>query len=50
PFFTGKWATVPMPGFGDVKLGTPFLFDIGVYLVVAGTCLTAVFALKEEPA
>ena len=29
-------------------MGTPFLFDIGVYLVVIGVTLTIIFALIEN--
>lgn len=30
-------------------LGTVLLFDLGVYLIVAGTALTIILALVEEP-
>ncbi len=44
PFMTGLWyKEVPVLG----KLGTPFLFDIGVYLVVVGVTLTIIFSLAE---
>lgn len=46
PFMTGRWLPVPLPVVG--KLGTPFMFDIGVYLVVLGVVLTMLFALAEE--
>lgn len=46
-FLTGVWAQVPTP-FGPAKLGTPVLFDLGVYLVVVGSVLTLVFTLTEE--
>ena len=42
PFLTGLW-TFP----GGIPLGTPLLFDIGVYLAVIGAVLTIVFALEE---
>lgn len=40
-FMKGVWmqTTFWMPFVGDVKLGTPFLFDVGVYLVVIGAVL-----------
>lgn len=47
PFFQGVWGTVPTP-LGDVKLGTPLLFDLGVYLVVMGALFTVIFVLAEE--
>jgi multicomponent Na+:H+ antiporter subunit B len=48
PFLTGLWGSLPVPGIGNVDLGTPLLFDIGVYLVVIGMTLTIVLALAEE--
>jgi multicomponent Na+:H+ antiporter subunit B len=47
PFLTGVWAYLPMPG-GALDLGTPLLFDVGVYLVVVGTALTVILTLAEE--
>jgi len=46
PFMTGFWSKGTLPVLG--KVGTPLLFDIGVYLVVIGVVLTIVFALSEE--
>ena len=46
PFFTGLWSTVKAPVVG--KVGTPLLFDTGVYLVVIGVTLTIVFSLAED--
>lgn len=43
PFLTGVWA---FPG--GVPLGTPLLFDVGVYLVVVGAVVTLVLALEED--
>jgi multicomponent Na+:H+ antiporter subunit B len=48
PFLTTKWMTVYLPGIGEQKVGTPLLFDIGVYLVVVGVTLMLVFNLAEE--
>ena len=48
PFMTGQWSTLDLPVLGDVDLGSPFLFDVGVYLVVIGATLTIVFSLAEE--
>ncbi|HKL87634.1 MAG TPA: putative monovalent cation/H+ antiporter subunit A, partial [Salinibacter sp.] len=42
PFLTGQWTTL-----GGLKLGTPLLFDIGVFLVVVGFTLTIVLALER---
>ncbi|MDP4527504.1 Na+/H+ antiporter subunit B [Alkalimonas delamerensis] len=46
-FFTAQWWTLDLPVFGEFKLSTPLLFDIGVYLGVIGTVLTVVFTLAE---
>ena len=43
PFLTASWMTSP------VTLGTPALFDIGVFLVVVGVVLMMIFTLAEEP-
>jgi multicomponent Na+:H+ antiporter subunit B len=48
PFLTAVWLSVELVGGETVHLGSPLLFDIGVYLGVAGTVLTIVFALEEE--
>jgi multicomponent Na+:H+ antiporter subunit B len=51
PFFTGMWdGSIPLHwiGLGELKLGTPLLFDIGVYLVVIGITLLIIFSLAEE--
>lgn len=47
-FMTGAW----LPGFslpllGKVHLGTPLVFDVGVYLVVIGFVLHTTFSLAE---
>lgn len=48
PLLTGRWWTVALPGPGTLDLGTPLLFDVGVYLVVVGTVLTILLTLAEE--
>jgi multicomponent Na+:H+ antiporter subunit B len=47
PFLTAYWWPVSA-GEVEFSVGTPLLFDIGVYLGVAGTILLIVFALEEE--
>ena len=42
PFLTGVWWPVH-----DPVLGTPLLFDIGVFLVVLGAILTVLLSLEE---
>lgn len=48
PFLTGLWADWHMPIIGEVEIGTPFIFDIGVTLVVIGVVLLIIFSLAEE--
>jgi len=47
PFLTGLWGYVQVPGLGKIEVGTPVLFDLGVYLVVMGVTLSMIFALEE---
>lgn len=46
PFLTGLWLPWSLPVLGHV--GTPLLFDAGVYLLVAGMALLIVLSLMEE--
>lgn len=43
PLLTGLWSSQPVPAIG--KVGTPLLFDVGVYLVVIGVTLKILFTL-----
>jgi multisubunit Na+/H+ antiporter MnhB subunit len=49
PFMSGVWTTVGA-GRGAVALGTPLLFDIGVFLAVIGVVLTIVLTLMDVTA
>ena len=42
PFLTAQWLAP------DMGLGTPLLFDLGVFCVVIGVVLTMTFMLGEE--
>lgn len=46
-FLTGLW-WIRDVGPLEIKLSTPLLFDVGVYLVVIGVILTMLFALEEH--
>ena len=48
PFMKGKWLEVNIASFEGVKFGTPFVFDVGVYLVVLGVTLLMAFTLEER--
>ena len=47
PFFTSQWVEMTLPILGETKVGTPLLFDIGVYAVVVGSVLAIVLSLAE---
>lgn len=49
PFLTGLWGEISFGG-EQVKLGTPLLFDLGVFLVVTGMSTIAILLLAEEEA
>lgn len=46
PFMTGLWLKDPIPVIG--KLGTPLLFDTGVYLLIIGVMLWILLTLAED--
>ena len=47
PYLTSTWWTIEIGSYA-ISVGTPLLFDIGVYLGVAGTVLLIAFSLEEE--
>jgi multicomponent Na+:H+ antiporter subunit A len=48
PFLTARWTALALvPSGAPVKIGTPLLFDVGVYLVVIGFVLTLAHDLEE---
>ena len=42
------WLEATVPWGGSLKLGTPLVFDIGVFLVVLGASVTIILGLVEE--
>lgn len=46
PFMTAMWTTVGT-GSAALDVGTPLVFDVGVFLAVIGVVLTIVFTLAE---
>jgi multicomponent Na+:H+ antiporter subunit B len=48
PFLTGEWFKLYVPGLEALDVGTPLLFDCGVYLLVLGVTLTIILSLAEE--
>jgi multicomponent Na+:H+ antiporter subunit B len=47
-YLTGTWWKFHILPNVVMDIGTPLIFDIGVYLVVLGVLLTLVFSLGEE--
>jgi len=47
PFMTGLWWE-PQGTAGGIALGTPILFDIGVFFTVLGALLTLLLRLEES--
>jgi multicomponent Na+:H+ antiporter subunit B len=44
PFLTGQWTVLGK----ETHVGTPLLFDVGVYLVVFGACVMMLYSLMER--
>ena len=48
PFMTGEWITLFSKTAFELKLGTPLLFDVGVFFAVAGMLMLVMFSIMEE--
>lgn len=48
PLLETRWARVTLGPFGSATIGSPLVFDAGVYLLVLGSVLAVVLALSEE--
>jgi len=46
PFMTARWTELRL-GPATVAIGTPLVFDVGVFLAVVGVVLTIVFTLAD---
>lgn len=47
PVLSAEWRVLVLRG-REIWLGTPILFDLGVYLAVLGSTVTMILALEEE--
>ncbi len=47
-FMTGEWYTFFAQTAFELKLGTPLIFDVGVYFAVAGMLMLVMFSIMEE--
>jgi multisubunit Na+/H+ antiporter MnhB subunit len=48
PFFTGIWWIWENRTASKLAIGTPLLFDVGVFFAVLGAILTLILALEEN--
>ncbi|HSO18952.1 MAG TPA: Na+/H+ antiporter subunit B [Desulfosarcina sp.] len=48
PYLTGLWWPPDTAVQGAISVGTPVLFDVGVFLVVLGSILTLILQLEES--
>jgi multicomponent Na+:H+ antiporter subunit B len=48
PFMTSLWGSLAISARDKLDVGTPVLFDTGVYLVVLGVTLTILLSMAEE--
>ncbi len=48
PFLAGQWWEFEVGAPDKLKLGTPLLFDMGIYLVVLGGALAMVLTMAER--
>jgi multicomponent Na+:H+ antiporter subunit B len=46
-FMKGLWLVISLPFGNELKLGTPLVFDIGVFFAVIGVTLMFLFSLKK---
>jgi multicomponent Na+:H+ antiporter subunit B len=46
-FMEGLWTDLRVPDLGTLTVGTPVLFDAGVYLLVIGVTLLILFPIAE---
>jgi len=46
-FMKGLWLVISLPFGNEIKLGTPLVFDIGVFFAVIGVTLMFLFSLRK---
>jgi multisubunit Na+/H+ antiporter MnhB subunit len=46
-FFTGIWFYIPLGPLGELELGTPVIFDLGVFLVVVSVTTSYLLGLSS---
>lgn len=48
PLMTSVWASIPLPGMDSLKVGTPMLFDVGVFVLVTGVASEMILSLLRR--
>ena len=48
PFLTGMWSKGDLGKIGVLEIGTPLVFDLGVYFVILGVALNIILSIQEE--
>lgn len=48
PLLTGAWTSLWVPGLAEWSIGTPLLFDAGVFLVVVGITMLIILNMAEN--
>jgi multicomponent Na+:H+ antiporter subunit B len=44
----GYWLSISMPVISELKIGTPLIFDAGVFFIVVGVTLSLYFTLSSK--
>lgn len=47
PYFSSHWATIHITPAWHLEIGTPLVFDVGVYLVVLGVTLAILLSISN---
>ena len=47
PYFSSHWATIHITPAWHLEIGTPLVFDVGVYLVVHGVTLAILLSISN---
>ncbi len=47
PYFSSHWATIRITPAWHLEIGTPLVFDVGVYLVVLGVTLAILLSISN---
>ena len=48
PFLTQTFGEITFPFFGTVNFSTSLIFDIGIFLIVTGSCITIITSIGQS--